>query len=335
MQLRCLCKFFHYLISDPKFAKKHLQLSTKRHHLLVTSKNNLGEYVHCDSPISSLFSTSIITMTQLYPPNITSRDNIAHVLRSCDGIFCGMLNAGSYFLWNPSIRKLKLLPPLDIPLVSDLFRVSFGYDCFIDNYKVIVVFSKNKVCVNSLGNDYWRKIEDFPFSYRICGPGVFVSGTVNWLARDSLDSKRVIVSLDLEKESYQNLSQPDLVNNNWTLEVLNDCLCIFARSDMFFDLWVMKEYGDKESWTKMYSVPYMEDPGSSPYPNALYISEDDQMLMEVYDRESNKLKVYDRESNKLKLVVYDPKNGTFNIPKIQVFNHVIRPKVYIESLISP
>jgi len=107
VQLRCLCKFFYSLISDPKFAKKHLQLSTKRHYLIVTTRNNLGEYVQYDSPIPSLFSTSIITQTQLYPP----RDYYhGFALRSCDGIFCGMLIDCFFFLWNPSIRNCKILP---------------------------------------------------------------------------------------------------------------------------------------------------------------------------------------------------------------------------------
>ena len=108
--------------------------------------------------------------------------------------------------------------------------------------------------------------------------------------------------------------------------MLKDCFSTFEFSDMFLDVWVMKEYGNKGSWTKLYNVLYMEDLGSFSYKRALYISEDDQMLIEFYDR----------QSNELKLVVYDSKNGTFNIPKIQSINHSIGPKkyIYIESLIS-
>jgi hypothetical protein len=68
VQLRCLCKFFNSLISDPKFGKKHLQLSTKRHHLMLTTVDDEELVLH-DSPIPSVFSTSTIgAQTQLYPP---------------------------------------------------------------------------------------------------------------------------------------------------------------------------------------------------------------------------------------------------------------------------
>lgn len=59
-----------------------------------------------------------------------------------------------------------------------------------------------------------------------------MSGTVNWLPSDYSS----ILSLDLEKESYQQLLLPDYENENvwWILVVLKDCLCVFARSDMFW-----------------------------------------------------------------------------------------------------
>lgn len=108
VQLRCLCKFFNSLISNPRFAKKHLQLSNKRHHLMVTSRNYLGEYVQYDSPIPSLFSKSIIIQTQLYPPNsIKLGHNYAFVLCSCDGIFCGTLKDGSYFCGTLPLENLS------------------------------------------------------------------------------------------------------------------------------------------------------------------------------------------------------------------------------------
>jgi len=42
----------------------------------------------------------------------------------------------------------------------------------------------------------------------------------------------------------------------------------------------MKEYGNEKSWTKLLSVPNMENLGFSGYRKALYISEDEQVLMQ-------------------------------------------------------
>jgi F-box interacting protein len=332
-QLRCLCKSFNSLISDPKFAKKHLQSSTKRHHLMLTCIDDIPSewWLLCNSPIPSILSTSsIFTQTQLYPPNsittlFSNGQKFVDLRCSSDGIFCGMLDFGCFFLWNPSITKFKLLPPLGNSCEGHAFSVSFGYDHFIDNYKVIAVSLKNKVCVYTLGTDYWTQIEDIPNNYNIHQRGTFVSGTINWFARD--DSRmQFILSFDLEKESYQHLLLPDSKNddNSPFLGLVRDCLCVSRSSDMFMDVWIMKEYGDQESWTKLYIVPDIPDQGLKPF-KALYIFEDDQLLVEFYAM----------EGGNSKLVVYDSKTGTLNIPEFQNNYEQICTNVYIESLISP
>jgi len=63
---------------------------------------------------------------------------------------------------------------------------------------------------------------------------------------------------------------------------LKDCLCVLAGcgSRRVSDIWHMKEYGKRESWTKLASVPNM---GYSEYygniNKVLYISVDDQVLL--------------------------------------------------------
>ncbi|GAU16387.1 hypothetical protein TSUD_117360 [Trifolium subterraneum] len=299
LKLRCLGKYWKSLISNPKFAKKHLQSSIKRHHLMVSSMNNLNKFLLYDSEISSVFSNSIVTQTQISYPVYRKPFGFS----SCDGIICFAIDHKCAVLWNPSIRKIKLLPPLEqYPKKRIPFSIySFGYDRFIDNHKIIVMtffIGQNVVSVNTMGTDYWRRIDDFPFSGPVCGPGVFVSGTVNWLTYDSTSISYLpfIVSLDLEKESYQKLLQPDLENGRWTLGVVRDCLCIVAR-----------------------------DRGLRSDAKALYISDDDQLLINFYEL----------GSNELDLVVYDSKNGTWKIPDIQNINRLMDPQVYAESLISP
>jgi len=331
-QLRCLCKSFNSLISDPKFARKHLQLSTKRHHLMLTCQfdDNSSEWLLCDSPIPSIFSTStVFTQTQLYPPNsittlFSHGQKFVDLRCSSDGIFCGELDLGCYFLWNPSITKFKLLPPLGNSCEGHPFSMSFGYDHFIDNYKVISVSTESEVSVYKLRTDYWTRIEDIPNSYCIHSTGTFVSGTVNWFATDD-SSMHFILSLDLEKESYQHLLLPDSNYDSSMLGLMRDCLCLSgSSSDMFMDVWIMKEYGDQESWTKLYIVPDIQDHGLKPF-GPLYIYEDDQLLLEFYAM----------EGGNIKLVVYDSKTGTLNIPEFQNNYEQIGSDVYIESLISP
>ncbi|RHN69938.1 putative F-box associated interaction domain-containing protein [Medicago truncatula] len=295
-------------------------MSKKR--LIVSSVNDPDELLLWDSSISSVFSNvsnSTVTQTQLNCP--ISFNSLFRLLYgnnleicSCHGILCFAI-AGLYaFLWNPSLRRYNVLPPLENPEESDgstSYVYSFGYDHFSNVYKVVAIShlhdtnKKNEVSVHSMGTGYWRRIHNFPYSRSMPRPGVFVSGTVNWLASDFSSSATFcdIVSLDLEKESYQQLSLPDFEKKSWTLG----------------------EYGIKESWTKLYTIRAMGNHDFDPYTKVVYISEDDQFLIDLYER----------TSSKMKLGVYDSKIGTLKFHMIQNINGWMGPEIYAESLISP
>ncbi|XP_050892764.1 F-box/kelch-repeat protein At3g23880-like [Lathyrus oleraceus] len=339
LQLRCLCKSWNSLISgDSKFAKKHLRLSTsnqERHHLIGIPKST-KELVLCHSPISSIFCSASTTCVELFSYSLGDI-LIKGGASTCDGIICFRIGNSLALLCNPFIKKFKILPPLKFP--PQVFTIyTIVYDRFTNNYKIIAVDTprrKVNVNVHTLGTDYWRRISGFPGSDLIPmpRPGIFVNDSVNWLALDDVRFASIIVSLDLEKESYQKLPLPSLpafymqfTTSFRTLGTLRGCLSLlFDRRDRFSDVWIMKEYGNEKSWTKLLTVPPMEEPGFYGFTMALYISKDDQVLMEFLKKK------------KYSLVVYDSINNTFNIPKFQNNNHgeMVAQEVYIESLISP
>ncbi|CAI8592552.1 unnamed protein product [Vicia faba] len=82
---------------------------------------------------------------------------------------------------------------------------------------------KTQVKIHTLGTHSWRRIQDFPPCMVPCGePGITVSRTVNWFAYSDaiLSSSQAIVSLDLETESYRQISQSDYgIQVNLTLVV--------------------------------------------------------------------------------------------------------------------
>ena len=328
MQLQSVCKSWNSLISDSKFAKNHLRVSTTRHRLVLTFINTSRKLSITDYPLSSVFTDVTATATQLnYPLNDRNRFDV--IVGSCHGILCFALDQRFALLWNPSIRKFSKLPSLDIPKREGSYTIyGFGYDHFSDSYKVVAVncfesdsngskVYKTEVKVYTLGTDCWRRIQDFPSGVPFDGSGTFVSGTINWFA-----AKWIIVSFDLEKETYQELLQPDygaVTVVSVTLGVLRDCLCILAHSDTFSDVWLMKEYGNKDSWAKLFCVPYIGHVGSCLYTKALYLTDDDQVLLK-----------YQAE-----LVVYNSRDGTFKTLEIQNINRWMVPEVYQESLISP
>lgn len=213
------------------------------------------------------------------------------IVGSCDGILCFAAVAGGedrpFLVWNPSIRKFKELEPLETkhPHQNPVPIYGFGYDHSCDDYKVIAGFCyklpgdvfKCQINVNDLRTNVWRRknVQDFPgLPMPNDEIGRLVSGTVNfWLVK--FTSSFVIVSFDLGEESCQEISQPNYGVDSSVfvdhpdmfclkLEVLRDCLSIIVHVRDFEDnedyeyFWVMKEYGNRESWTKLFKVPHMK-----------------------------------------------------------------------------
>ncbi|CAJ2638501.1 unnamed protein product [Trifolium pratense] len=191
LQLRCVCKSWKSLISDPKFAKKHLALSS--------TYNLHGLDNHC-FPKRVLKSYSLNSSVSIAQIDLPSKGYVLF-LGSCNGILClAEEGGGDLFLvrlWNTSIRKFKELPPIRKPIVEryHLGMSGFGHDPISDIYKVVVVllafdnihntgnyFSENEVKVHTLGTDSWKSVSMFPFAgVFVQKLGQYASGKINWL----------------------------------------------------------------------------------------------------------------------------------------------------------
>ncbi|XP_058202602.1 F-box/kelch-repeat protein At3g23880-like [Rhododendron vialii] len=248
---------------------------------------------------------------------------------SCDGLVC--LHTGkkkTIFLWNPSTKKYRKLPSITIPYDWSP-GCGLGYDSFTDDYKVVLVlnggsnrdYHLNKVAVYTLRADSWRRIADFPHSIIMAGKGKFVSGALHWTVSDG--SSKLIVSLDLAKETYGEVSQPDYNRDGGllsTMDVLSGYLCMLCKYPRaHVDLWVMKEYGKTESWTKLVAIHDVTHPLYGEYFTLWCILNNGDILLVV------------KES----LVRYSPNDGTFSYLKIHGFFPYCNAYPYIESLVSP
>ncbi|XP_058774297.1 F-box/kelch-repeat protein At3g23880-like [Vicia villosa] len=346
IRLCCVCKSWNSLIfRDSKFAKKHLRKSTSshdRHHLILTPTYPYfsPQFFLLHSPISSILnstSTTIVKQFSYYIREILIERAYGNRASTCDGIVCFKIDNSSAVLCNPFIRKFKILPPLKYP--SGEIFYTLVHDRFINNYKIIAVnctrSSKIEVNVHILGTNHWRRIRDFPDPNLILVSrlGTFVNDSLNWLVYAAAP---FVVSLDLEKESYEKLALPvsyqklalpvfPNISSFMTIGTLKGCLSlVFDKRDKSCDVWIMKEYGNEKSWTKLLTVPHMKECDFYSYTRALYISEDDKVLME-----------YTKMGIK-SLVVYDSINNTFMIPEFQNYiSNEMTPEVYVESLISP
>ncbi|KEH24738.1 putative F-box domain-containing protein [Medicago truncatula] len=344
----------------------------RRHHNLLISPwafFSEGNFSLLDSRLTSVFnnnnSTTIVPDMKLNFP--LNPSNIRAIIAdSCDGIIClqtidDRFDCGDPLLWNPCTTKFNILPSLDFEKSLQI-AYTIGYDAqFTHTYKVVAVSSyisrgiqndvyKTQVKVHTLGTNSWRRIPDFP-SQLMGIPegnvGKFVSGSVHWAIEDQnnrfLKSQDPddhsswswhILSLHLGNESYREISQPDygLPLHNFSLGVSRDCLCVLAHTETFLDIWRMNDYGNKDSWTKLFTLPFAEFVGlDGVCITRLYISEEDHQVFVYFIN-----KVY----------VYNYKTGAVKNPKIQglpciSFNSNIYLEssfncdVYVESLISP
>ncbi|KAK2454583.1 F-box/kelch-repeat protein [Trifolium repens] len=342
-RFRWVCNSWDSLVSkDLKFAKRHLHVSPKRQHLVTTTWRKAEELTVMSCPFDSLnlHSNFDSKSTQLdYSPIISTYHD--GPVACCDGILCFAIDERLAVLYNPCIRKLHKLPCIDLPQVEDsTTHYAFGYDPFIDNYKVVAVFNSYETQVEvhsyNLCTDSWKRIKDFPSGFYLNSDGTkhgtFMRDTVNWLTHSESTNSDAIVSLHLGKETYQEISLPDLrvpSFNMLSLYVMRDCLCLFnitkeRRSDSFTDVWLMKEYGNKESWIKLFCIPSFGEHTFNT--DIVYISEDDNHVLLVF-----------RDNRKSKWVVYDFINDTITIKNSKSQDNLgkVKSKIYVESLITP
>ncbi|GKV15035.1 hypothetical protein SLEP1_g25836 [Rubroshorea leprosula] len=303
LRFRCVSKTFRSLIDSSDFVKLHLNRSVTSHinQTLILSKHDLR--------VADL--ASLNSFSGLEHPLMGDDLNI---LGSCNGLLCISNILDDMAIWNLSMKKYIMLPSLSLGSY-DLYVFGFGYDSVNDDYKVVRITQsggkegkplESEVKVLSMGRKGWRRIEDIPYVLPCPGAnGVFASGSLHWVVsyKDEPSDENVIVALDVGLEEYREVPQPEYTDNKkfrLDVGVLGGCLCLMANYLSHVDLWVMREYGVKESWSKLLSLACDDVVGSlrSMKPLA-YSRSGDQVLLE---QDNTNLVWYDLKMKKAKNV---------------------------------
>ncbi len=307
LRFRCVSKPWLARIDTPEFIKLHLKQSLKTNtnrslilrggYLYSTDFDSLDRAIELDHPLKT--------------PHLGTE-----ILGSCNGLLCLYNGEEDVVLWNPSTRKYKKLPVTIMEFPHDGFCVcqfviyGFGYDEKSDDYKVVRLVQfyaddndlwESEVKVYSLKNDSWNRVQDCPYYlYNPCSSGTLASGALHWLVNPKVKSDRtnLILAFDLAVEEYRLVPQPDFYDKNSSMDVgvLGGCLTILYNHNRHrLDVWVMKEYGVKESWTKLYSV----QPFEYMFPVA-YSKCGEEVLLEkvMLEKNSKRLVWYDLKNNK-------------------------------------
>lgn len=254
------------------------------------------------------------------PHPLMCYSNEIKVLGSCNGLLCICNVAEDIAFWNPSMKAHRLLPFLPserIRAPGMCIRVprvyGFGYDVVNDDYKLVRVSQfigldylsfESEVKVFSLRTNEWKGIQDLP--YALCYTkkmGVHVNGFLHWVVIRKLgvDENELVVALDLVAESYNEVPLPELMNNQFQMDlgVLNGCLCIVANyKDVDVEVWVMREYGVQDSWSKIVKLGQSEELRSLKLVRPLTYSKCGGYIL--FENDHERLFLYDLKGQRVK-----------------------------------
>ncbi|KAL6196714.1 hypothetical protein ACLB2K_032328 [Fragaria x ananassa] len=203
-------------------------------------------------------------------------------------------------LWNPSIRRFVIIPSPSVSFKKGFFvDYAFGYDSSTNDYKILrsVVHDSyeipTEVEVWSLARGSWKTLipDIIPSNFNPMEPyrgqHVFVNGALHWVQFCNIDWHKYIVLFSMPSESFGEITMPEVLRND-----SHDCYmsryCESSLALLIEDfhnnnnlhLWVMKEYGVAESWTKLFTVGSVY---TRAYSKQYYFRKNGELLVNFYD----------------------------------------------------
>ncbi|CAA0817979.1 F-box protein CPR30 [Striga hermonthica] len=328
LRFRGVSKPWRALIDGRDFIKLHLRLSaeTNSNRTLIVRSNEL-------------FWVDLDSFKLLDAGNIRFKPRNA--LCSCNGLVLLVSHSDEVALWNPSTRKLNKLPP---PPVFSHFAAQYalGYDSKHDDYKVVRVVPDyewredeeddelSDTSIYSVNSNSWKKVDGFPYGMDpFCSWGVCLNDALHKGFRPLHSPFPVIMAFDLAKEEPYEVPKPEF-SGMVSVEVLGGCLAAVVSGKMnTSEIWVMKEYGVKESWVKLLCFdPPVAQPCRNLYPVA-YSKDGDKVLLNY---EGFCLNWFDLKTGAVTIACVDGLSASFGA---SADDPVIDAWECVRSLVSP
>jgi F-box interacting protein len=207
-----------------------------------------------------------------------------HPIGTCNGLIllvCGDNDdddgVAIPIIWNPCVRKFLVLPsPSASPYKHGFTIFDLRYDPHSNDYKILQLVvprfgDHHMPCtfqVFSLLRGSWKSLNvpaDFkPF---ISNPSsVEISGVLHWISGKhyhQINEDTVIVTFNMSSDIFGEMKIPqvlktDLLGDYCVKSRYRESLALLFRKGSqikdYYELWVMKEYGLAESWTKLSTI---------------------------------------------------------------------------------
>lgn len=274
VQFKSVCRAWRMLARDPDLVNMH---STRM------AESNPCLIFHCDYPIrNQLYFVELSACNdkkekvKMFDVPFWSAMSEFDVVGSCNGLLClsDALYNDALYIYNPFARKYQELPKSMQYLHQELV-FGFGFHPTTMEYKVVkIIYYKNsdrcyrrtfritnmnsEVQIFTLGSSTWRSMGKAAH-HLLQGPSqVLVKGRLHWVTWPRRYKRRSIISFDLADEQFQEVPTPDCYTLNkrkYHLVVLGGCLAAAVYSNFGkLEIWVMREYGVKESWIKKFNI---------------------------------------------------------------------------------
>ncbi|MBA0842037.1 hypothetical protein Goarm_001886 [Gossypium armourianum] len=284
MRCKYVCKYWHSLITNPKFIQLHLNYNYNNN-VCVLLKRCLVTCLGQKENLLSLVCGNGFSFENLdVDLSLYRKEPCLQLLGHCDGIIC-LSNYRDYILLcNPATRESMVLPESCLPcypwirnLISQTTGLGFGYDAKSHCFKVVRIVSYweelrgsnvphfSRAEVYSMGTDSWKEINvtvPAHVRYSPCFETYF-NGAFHWYAMDD-NGNEVILSFNMQgNEEFQVIPMPSFISMHdhsicRSLLVWNDCIALVIYPERgiekSFEIFVMKEYGVKESWTNVLTI---------------------------------------------------------------------------------
>ncbi|XP_021905008.1 F-box protein At3g07870-like [Carica papaya] len=226
-----------------------------------------------EGSFTSFFSENQESHTVDIPLEITYKD--VQIVDCCNSVFCvsPSLDFGfnNYFL-NPATREFKSVSGDNLGF-KEIRTVTLGFG------KLVKIFSphiinpessklQSEIHVYTLSSNAWRNTGfiEANVGSKLHKSAARLNGFLHWKAEEINSNKpcEFIFSFNLSTEAFRKLPLPEISRNStaryWYPSLLHHSLSVivchgenYQRSNRF-DIWIMHEYGNNQSWNKRIAI---------------------------------------------------------------------------------
>ncbi|XVF31860.1 hypothetical protein REPUB_Repub17cG0030700 [Reevesia pubescens] len=350
MQSKLVCRAWRSLIQDPLLASQHFSNMADNDPSFILQSYWPASYQLYFTDFSDHSEGKVVSKK---PDNYSM---LMCLVDSCNGLLCMRVSRGIY-ICNPFSRlSIELSKLINYPRRSG--HLEFGFHPITKEYKVIQTIYQRRlgkkegsyvngstlvqseVRILTIGSSVWRNLGMVSYRFIWQTTKVMVNGRLHWLCKPNKYTwANILVSFDLATEQFQEVPKPNCCGLDRCLQhlmVLRGCLSAGAyHKDKQLEVWVMKDYGMKESWVKQFNIGTylprtLQQEGfrlrrllnsTFRFPNSfvqvLCIFKSGDILLEYKSKA---------------LVLYDPQHGTFKEVTFQEMPDWFKIVVHVGSL---